>query len=140
MPKFINTSSKYSKKSPSAAKRGTRKSSKTVAVTNMTAEQKMDFVGGLIAVFGLLSLVAFFARDNGSVTRWVAQTIGQIAGWGGFIIPVGMTIGGLYLLLRKVDRLPRLSAGRLAGVLLLLLNLLVWLHFKIGRASCRERV
>lgn len=139
MPKTSYSRSSFLKKS-SPARRGSKKSSKNVGVTNLTNEQKMDFIGVMLAVIGILSLVAFFARSNGTLTGWVTEFIGKIAGWGGFIIPIGLTVGGLYLLLRKVDRLPRLSAGRTSGIILLIFNVLVWLHFFEGGGfvSARE--
>ncbi len=132
MPKSSYSRSSYSKKSAAPSKRGSKKSAKLISSVNLTTEQKVDFIGGLIAIAGILSLVAFFARDNGSLTGWVAKTMAQIAGWGGFILPVGMTALGLFLLLRKVDRLPRLSGGRVIGVLLLYLNILAWFHLVDG--------
>ena len=132
MPKTSYSRSAYSKKSSAPARRGSKKSAKNKGVTNLTSEQKVDFIAVMISVIGILSLVAFFARNNGSLTAWVAKTMAQIAGWGGFIIPVGLTITGLYLLLRKVEHLPRLSGGRVTGIILLYLNLLTWFHFFDG--------
>ena len=132
MPKTSSSRSTYSKKSTAPARRGSKKSAKGFNVGNLTLDQKIDFVGGLLAVIGILSLVAFFARNNGTLTMWVAKTMAQIAGWGGFIIPVGMTIGGLYLVFRNFDRLPRLSGGRTLGIILLYLNVLGWMHYIKG--------
>ncbi|KAF0111741.1 MAG: DNA segregation ATPase FtsK/SpoIIIE S-DNA-T family [Chloroflexi bacterium] len=132
MPKTPYSRSANTKKNAAPARRGTKKSAKRNGVSNLTTEQKVDFIGGLIAVVGILSLVALFTRNNGPLTGWVAQTMSQIAGWGGFIIPVAMTVGGLYLLLRKVEKLPRLSGGRIAGIVLVYLNVLTWLHFLDG--------
>ena len=132
MPKTSSSRSAYSKKSKPSARRGSKKSAMGFNVGNLTSEQKIDFIGGLLAVIGILSLVAFFARNNGTLTMWVAKTMAQVAGWGGFIIPVGMTIGGLYLVFRHIDRLPRLSGGRTMGVILLYLNVLGWMHYIRG--------
>ncbi|MBA4384505.1 MAG: cell division protein FtsK [Anaerolinea sp.] len=132
MPKTSSSRSAYSKKSTSPARRGSKKSGKSFNVSNLTLDQKIDFIGGLMAVIGILSLVAFFARNNGPVTMWVAQTMAKIAGWGGFIIPVILTIGGLYLVFRSFERLPHLSGGRSTGVILLYLNVLGWMHYVKG--------
>ncbi len=139
MAKYTSSRSSSQRKSI-PARRGSKRSYSSAGAANLTTDQKIDFIGGMVAVIGLLSLVAFFARENGSVTGWVAALIGKIGGWGGFIIPVGLTIGGMYLLLRNVDRLPRLSSGRMAGVVLLYLNMLTWFHFAQGGGiqSARE--
>ena len=132
MPKTSSSRSTYSKKSTTPARRASKKSGKGLNIGNLTLDQKIDFIGGLMAVIGILSLVAFFARNNGPLTMWVAKTMAQIAGWGGFIIPVGLTIGGIYLVFRNFDRLPRLSGGRSLGVILLYLNVLGWMHYVKG--------
>ena len=132
MPKTSYSRSSSSRKGYSSSKRGSKKSIKMPGSVNLTSEQKVDFIGGLIAVVGILSLVAFFTRNNGTVTAWVAKLMAQTAGWGGFIIPVMLTVGGLYVVLRKVERLPRLSSGRVAGIILLYLNILTWMHLVNG--------
>jgi len=132
MPKTSSSRSTYSRRSASSSRSGSRKSSKNVSVSNLTTDQKIDFIGIMLLVIGLLFLVAFFARNNGSLTGWMAKTMAQIGGRAGFVIPVGMTLGGLYLIFRKVERLPYLSAGRATGLVLFYLNLLTWLHFIEG--------
>lgn len=132
MPKTSSSRSAYAKKSSAPVRRGSKKSGKGFNVGNLTLDQKIDFIGGLMAVIGILSLVAFFARNNGPVTAWAAQTIGKIAGWGGFIIPVGLTIGGLYLVFRSFEHLPHLSGGRALGVILLYLDVLGWMSYIKG--------
>ena len=132
MPKTSYSRSSSSKRYPSTSRRGSRKSSKSIAVTNLTYDQKVDFIGVMLLLIGLLFLVAFFARHNGTLTAWMAKSMAQIGGRAGFVIPVGMTLGGLYLIFRKLERLPHLSAGRTIGILLLYMNVLTWLHFSIG--------
>ena len=85
-----------------------------------------------MAVLGLLALIAPFTDKNGPFTGWIAQTIGQIAGWGGIIIPLVMIIGGLTLLFRHYEHLPRISGGRVGGIFLIYLNILTWFHFFAG--------
>ncbi len=96
--------------------------------STLTTDQKLNFIGGLLLLVGLLSLVALFTSKNGSLTGWVAKTTAQIAGVGGFIIPIALIIFGLYLVLRKFDKLPHVSGGRTAGILLMYFNLLAWFH------------
>jgi S-DNA-T family DNA segregation ATPase FtsK/SpoIIIE len=132
MPKTTKSRSTYSKRSSSSSRSGSRKTSKNAGVTNLTKDQKIDFIGIMLLVIGLLFLVAFFARNNGSLTAWMAKSLSQIGGRAGFVIPVGMTLGGLYLIFRKVERLPYLSGGRAAGLILFYINILTWLHFVEG--------
>ncbi len=127
--------SSYSRKTNSryapAAKRGSRKSIPQYS-SRLTVDQKLDFIGGVLTVVGVVSVVALFANKNGPLTGWIARTTGQIAGWGGIIIPLILVISGITLLFRHYERLPHISGGRIAGVVLLYLNLLTWFHFFAG--------
>ncbi len=135
--------SRYSRKSTSrsapVAKRSSRKTTQPYS-SRLTIDQKLNFIGGVLAVVGVISLVALFANKNGQLTGWIARTTGQIAGWGGIILPAAMIIAGLTLLFRHYERLPHVSGGRIGGVVLLYLNLLTWFHFFTGGGytSARE--
>ena len=74
-------------------------------------------------------IVALYASENGPLSTWVVNTVKMIAGWGGVIIPAAMIIGGGTLLLRYFDKLPHVSRGRIAGIILLYLNVLTWFHY-----------
>lgn len=131
MSKPTYSRSKSTKKSVAQSSRG-RKSSSRKSSSALTTDQKLNFIGGLMIIVGLLSFVALFARKNGALTNWVAITTAKIAGLGGFIIPVGLIVLGVYLVMRKMDKLPHISGGRTAGIVLLYLNILTWFHFFEG--------
>ncbi len=100
--------------------------------STLTLDQRLNFIGGVIVLSGVLSIVALFSKANSPLTGWIAQTTARIAGWGGVIIPLALIIGGIVLLLRHYDKLPRVSYWRQAGVFLLYLNILSWFHFITG--------
>lgn len=135
--------SRYSRKSTSrsapATKRSSRKTSQPYS-SRLTVDQKLNFIGGVLVVVGVVSMVALFADKNGQLTGWIARTTGQIAGWGGIILPAALVIVGITLLFRHYERLPRISGGRIGGIVLLYLNLLTWFHFFTGGGytSARE--
>jgi len=56
----------------------------------------------------------------------------MVAGWGVYLIPALLILTGLWLVLRNLDRLPVLSPERFAGLSLLFLNLLSWIHLISG--------
>lgn len=97
--------------------------------SSLTLDQRLNFIGGVIVLLGVLGIVALFADETGPLTGWLSQTAGRIAGWGGIILPLAMIIGGITLLFRKYERLPRISTWRIAGLVLLYLNILSWFHF-----------
>ncbi len=130
MAKSTKTRKSYAhppKSSRSSSRRGQQYSR-----SSLTLDQRLNFIGGVIVLAGVLTIVALFSRSNGALTGWIAQTTSQIAGWGGVIIPLGLIIGGAVLLLRHYDKLPRISYWRLAGIILLYLNVLAWFHFFAG--------
>ena len=142
MAQSRNSRSRSTSKSTSASSRGrstssrgsssrsssSRKSPSRQSQSALTTDQKLNFIGGLLLVVGVLSLVALFTSKNGALTGWVAKTTAKIAGMGGFIIPIALIIFGIYLVLRKFDKLPHISGGRSAGIILMYFNLLGWFH------------
>ena len=116
MAQSRNSRSRSSSKSTSASSRGrstssrsgnsrsssSRSSSSRQSQSALTTDQKLNFIGGLLLVVGVLSLVALFTSKNGALTGWVAQTTAKIAGIGGFIIPIALIISGVYLVLAKI--------------------------------------
>lgn len=99
---------------------------------SLSPERKLDVLGVFLALLGLLSLLSLLSGSNGSVTGWWVNFLRQAAGWGSFILPLALLGIGLWLVLRNIDRLPLLSAERVTGVVLLLVNLLAWLHLFSG--------
>lgn len=97
--------------------------------SSLTVDQRLNFIGGVIVLLGVLGIVALFAKETGPITSWLSQTAGRIAGWGGIILPLAMVIGGLTLLFRHYEKLPRISTWRVLGLVLLFLNVLSWFHF-----------
>ncbi len=94
----------------------------------LSPERKLDLLGVLLALVGVLSLFSLLSGQRGA---WV-RALNSLAGWGAFVLPLALIGIGLWLVLRNLERLPLLSAERIAGSLMLYLNLLTWLHFLVG--------
>jgi S-DNA-T family DNA segregation ATPase FtsK/SpoIIIE len=97
--------------------------------STLSIDQRLNFIGGVIVLLGVLGVVALFSRETGPITSWLSQTAGRIAGWGGVILPLALIVGGLTLLFRKYERMPRISTWRISGFILLYVNVLSWFHF-----------
>ena len=102
----------------------------------LTADQWIDLLGYvLIALAGLTILSALSPGGQSPLTDSWLTLLKQTFGWGVIVAPVFMVLIGLYLLLRRFgDRIPRVPAGRLAGIALAYLNALTTLQ-AIGAAS-----
>ena len=92
----------------------------------------MDVLGVILALVGLLSLFALLSSQRSVVSGGWVTVLYRLAGWGAFVLPLGLLVLGLWLVLRNVDRLPVLSAERLVGIVLLFLTSSTWAHFLAG--------
>ena len=142
-------SSKSSRKSTS--KSGSKKTSRSKAKTRgspsqslskgqslwngISIDRKLDIAGVILAMIGLLTMLSLLSSTNSSfIGAWVSA-VKQVFGWGLFILPIILIALGLWLILRDFERVPRFSLARVAGFLLIFLNLLVILHIlTVGEA------
>jgi S-DNA-T family DNA segregation ATPase FtsK/SpoIIIE len=105
----------------------------------LSIDRRLDIIGVVLALTGLLTLLSLFSSTNGAVTGWWTQAVKSIAGWGSFVLPVTLILVGIWLVLRNVERLPMLSAERLTGLVLLYLNILAWMHMSLQLFGPAER-
>jgi S-DNA-T family DNA segregation ATPase FtsK/SpoIIIE len=94
----------------------------------ISRDRKIDIIGGVMIVFGLLVLISMLTGQKGSFTAPIATAFKSIAGIGAFLVPLVIFLIGLWLILRRVQTLPRLSAGRLIGIILLVLNFFTFIN------------
>jgi S-DNA-T family DNA segregation ATPase FtsK/SpoIIIE len=95
----------------------------------MSLDRKLDMVGVLLALVGLLTLLSLVSPSRGSLTGSWVTLISRGLGWGTYLFPFGLILAGLWLVLRNFERIPQVSVERLFGVSLLFANLLVTFHF-----------
>jgi S-DNA-T family DNA segregation ATPase FtsK/SpoIIIE len=98
----------------------------------ISAERKVDIIGGAMALVGVLTLVALISANKSSVTGGWLYILGYLFGWGSYLLPIALIVVGGWLVLRKIERIPTPSAERLTGVILLYLFLLTFLQFAAG--------
>ncbi|MBN1372458.1 MAG: DNA translocase FtsK [Anaerolineaceae bacterium] len=92
----------------------------------------MDVIGVVLALVGFLSILALISKQNSVLTGWWVTALKQMAGWGAFLLPAGLFLLGLWLLLRNVESFPSPSGVRIAGLVLLFLNVVTILHLANG--------
>lgn len=121
------------KTTPAPRKRTTpRRSRPLFSIGKISAERRLDILGIVLALVGLLTLLSLLSSERSEVTGWWVTLQMQIAGWGAVILPLAAIVFGLWLVFRNVERLPMLSLERLAGIILLFLNILTAMHFFAG--------
>lgn len=94
----------------------------------LSPERKLDIIGVILAVAGLLILLTLFASSRSALTGGTVHVLNQLLGWGIYVLPIGLIVFGLWLILRHIERVPPLSLERTTGAILLYLWLLTVMH------------
>jgi S-DNA-T family DNA segregation ATPase FtsK/SpoIIIE len=94
----------------------------------LSPERKLDVVGAIMSVVGLLTLLILFSAQRSALTGNMVHLLGQIFGWGIYILPIGFVVMGLWLILRRIEKLPPLTLERGTGILLFFFWLLAMMH------------
>ncbi|NMC54944.1 MAG: DNA translocase FtsK [Chloroflexi bacterium] len=95
-------------------------------------ERRLDILGIILALLGLVTFLSLVSAERSAVTSGWINALAWVFGWGIYILPLVLVIYGLWLVFRNIERLPAFSAGKFTGSLLLLFNLLAWLHLASG--------
>lgn len=112
----------------------------------LTRERKTNLLGLFLLVVGLLTILSLLTTQQGLIgSAWVSL-LQQIFGWGMFIVPLALIIGGAGILLRKMsDRFPGIKPEKIVGVTSFFLLTLVLMHallgattFELGRAIAKD--
>jgi S-DNA-T family DNA segregation ATPase FtsK/SpoIIIE len=76
-----------------------------------------------LAIAGILILLTLVASSRSALTGGMIFVLGHLVGWGLYILPAVLMLFGIWLILRKIERIPPLSLERTVGSILLF----VWL-------------
>src|SRR6266516_4291742 len=105
---------------------------------SLSAERKLDVVGAVMSVVGLLTILVLSSAQRSAVTGSLVRLFSQMFGWGIYILPVGLILMGLWLVFRRIEKLPPLSLERATGIILFFLWLLTLMHSIIPPAMAQE--
>ena len=94
----------------------------------LSSERKLDLTGIILAILGTLILLSIFASSRSAVTASVVLILSQIFGWGIFILPIALFVFGIWVILRRNERLPAFSLERVTGIVFLFFWLLALMH------------
>ena len=113
---------------PADPKAGSRWISLSLA-GGLSLDRRLDIIGVLSALFGLLTLLSLLSANRGTFTAGLINVINMGFGWGMYLFPLALIALGLWLVLRHFERIPHISFERLLGIGLLFIILLTFLHF-----------
>jgi S-DNA-T family DNA segregation ATPase FtsK/SpoIIIE len=124
--------SRRSKTKPKVTGRGRSRSPSLSLRGWLPPERRLDLIGFLLILLGLLTLFGLASANRGALTSGWLKLLRQAFGWGVYILPVAMLVIGAWLILRNIERVKPLSIERFTGFLLLFLNLLAVLQALAG--------
>ena len=105
---------------------------------NLSPERKLDVVGAIMAVVGLITVLILFSAERSAITGSMMLALSQTFGWGIYILPFGMIVMGSWLILRRIEKLPPLSLERATGIVLFFFWLLVVMHSIVAAPEMSE--
>jgi S-DNA-T family DNA segregation ATPase FtsK/SpoIIIE len=106
----------------------------------LSPERKLDVVGIILAFIGLIILLGLISANRSALIGGAIFFLSQIFGWGVYVLPLGLLIFGIWLVLRKIERIPPLSIERAVGSVILFLWLLTVLHTIVATGETAEAV
>ena len=96
--------------------------------STLSPERKLDVAGAVMAVVGILTVLILFSAQRSALTGSMLGVFRWMLGWGMYILPVALVVMGTWLILRRIEKLPRLSLERATGIVLFFLWLLTLMH------------
>ena len=125
---------KTSSKTKSSPRKRTTSSSRAKKAqepqrVGISLDRKLDIAGIGLALVGMLTLLVMLSPINSGVTEGWMTLLGWGFGGGKYLFPFLLLFGGLWLILRKFERIPPLAVDRILGIVLLFVCLLAILHF-----------
>jgi len=106
----------------------------------LSPERKLDVLGGILVLAGILMVAGLVLSKRSDPVAGVFFFLSQVFGWGVFILPIGLLVFGVWLIIRKIERIPPLATERVAGSLILFLWLLTAMHFSVSTDETAEMV
>ena len=106
---------------------------------SLSDERKLDVVGTVMAVVGVLTLLVLFSAQRSIVTESLMSVLSRTFGWGIYVLPVGLIAMGLWLILRRIEKLPPLTLERATGIVIFFLWLLATMHSIIAAPSMADQ-
>jgi len=96
----------------------------------LSLDQKLDLVGYGLIILGVLIFFGIVQPSEGSITKGLADLLGQLFGAGRIVLPVPCLAIGLWLFVRHFNENPLIiKAHRAAGWILMYLTFVTTLHF-----------
>ncbi len=133
------------KKSSKPAARASKKKQRSASQRSpgfwetLSIDRRLDIIGIVLALVGILTLLSLISAERSALTGNMIRILGQVFGWGVYILPIGLIVLGVWLVLRNLDSIPTISIERVTGVILLYFWLLTAMHAIIAAPELAEQ-
>jgi S-DNA-T family DNA segregation ATPase FtsK/SpoIIIE len=94
----------------------------------LSIDRRLDVIGVVLTLVGLVTLLSLVSAERSLLTGALIRYLGQIFGWGLYILPAGLIVIGVWLVLRNIESIPTISIERVTGVVVLFFWFLTALH------------
>jgi S-DNA-T family DNA segregation ATPase FtsK/SpoIIIE len=115
-----------------------RSTSTMKTFSGLTLDQRLDIVGVIFTLTGFLLLFSLLSTNQGSFTENILIFIIKGFGWSGYFLPIALLGIGIWLILRRFEKIPRVSLERIVGICLLFISMVGLFHFISNPSSSQE--
>ena len=99
----------------------------------MTRDQKLDVMGVLVALTGILLLLALFSPNQSMIVSTIVEYLYYLFGIGRFVVAIACLLVGAWIILRHFnENLPDLAPEQFLGAILLFVGLITSLSTITG--------
>ncbi len=92
----------------------------------------MELVGILLALSGLLTFLSVLSNSRGEIANAWVDLWRKSFGLGAYVLPIIITLLGIWLVAHNFERLPKISIERLLGILFTVLIFLTLSHLALS--------
>jgi DNA segregation ATPase FtsK/SpoIIIE, S-DNA-T family len=137
--KGASSSGKASSKRGKASPHSQRAADPPSWWASLSDERKLDVVGAVMAVIGILISLILFSPQRSEPLGEAVSILSRLFGWGLYVLTFGLIGMGIWLILRRIEKLPPLTLERGTGIIVLFLWLLAAMHFVIAAPSLADQ-
>ncbi|HKJ38101.1 MAG TPA: DNA translocase FtsK 4TM domain-containing protein, partial [Anaerolineales bacterium] len=105
---------------------------------SLTDERKLDVVGAVMSMVGVAILLLLFSNQLSPPIDFFMSGLTRTFGWGISVLAFGLIAMGVWLILRRIEKLPPLTLERATGIIILFLWLLATMHSIIAAPARAE--
>jgi S-DNA-T family DNA segregation ATPase FtsK/SpoIIIE len=95
---------------------------------NLSAERKLDILGIVLTFGGLMLALGLFSISRSSIIGSLLGVFDFFFGYGAYVLPIALIGFGVWLVVRKIERIPSISIERVTGLVLLLFLFQTLIH------------